>query len=95
MQLTVGQIVEGKITGITKFGAFVDMGNNRTGMVHISEVAHKRVGNIAEELTVGQEVSAKILEIDQERKRISLSIKETLEAPVAEEAPAEEPADEE
>ena len=74
---------------------FIALPENKTGLVHISEVAHKRVANIAEELTVGQEVSAKILEIDQERRRISLSIKETLEAPVAEEAPAEEAADEE
>ena len=48
-------------------------------MVHISEVANKRVGNIAEELSVGQAVEAKILDIDTERKRISLSIKQALE----------------
>ena len=91
----IGQVVAGKVVQIKEYGAFVELEPGLDGLVHISEVAHKRVGNIAEELTVGQEVSAKILEIDQERKRISLSIKETLEAPVAEEAPAEEPADEE
>ncbi|MBQ0079025.1 MAG: S1 RNA-binding domain-containing protein, partial [Eubacterium sp.] len=66
------------------------------GLVHISEVAHKRVANINDELEVGQEVSAKILEIDKDRKRISLSIRETVEAPaeeVAEEAPAVEEAE--
>ena len=56
--------------------------------MHISEVAHKRVTNIADELSIGQEVDAKILEIDKERKRISLSIKETLDA--AAEEPAED-----
>jgi 4-hydroxy-3-methylbut-2-enyl diphosphate reductase len=91
----IGQVVAGKVVQIKEYGAFVELEPGLDGLVHISEVAHKRVGNIAEELTVGQEVSAKILEIDQERKRISLSIKETLEAPVAEEAPAEETADEE
>ncbi len=91
----IGQVVAGKVVQIKEYGAFVELEPGLDGLVHISEVAHKRVANIAEELTVGQEVSAKILEIDQERRRISLSIKETLEAPVAEEAPAEEPADEE
>lgn len=52
-------------------------------MVHISEIAYKRVTNIADEISVGQEVTAKILEIDKERKRISLSIKETLDPPSA------------
>jgi 4-hydroxy-3-methylbut-2-enyl diphosphate reductase len=89
----VGQVVAGKVVQIKEYGAFVELEPGLDGLVHISEVAHKRVANIADELTVGQEVSAKILEIDQERKRISLSIKETLEAPVAEEA--EEAADEE
>lgn len=85
----VGQVVNGKVVQIKEYGAFVELEPGLDGLVHISEVAHKRVANIADELAVGQEVSAKILEIDQERRRISLSIKETLEAPVAEEAPAE------
>lgn len=101
----VGQVVTGKVVQIKEYGAFVELEPGLDGLVHISEVAHKRVGNIADELTVGQEVSAKILEIDQERRRISLSIKETLdeadqpmqaEETAAEEVPAEEPeADEE
>lgn len=93
----VGQVVGGKVVQIKEYGAFVELEPGLDGLVHISEVAHKRVGNIADELTVGQEVSAKILEIDQERRRISLSIKETLDesdepletAPVEEE-PVEE-----
>ena len=56
------------------------------GLVHISEVAHKRVGNINDELEIGQIVKAKILEIDKDRKRISLSIRETIEPPAEDEA---------
>lgn len=75
----VGQVVKGKVVQIKEYGAFVELEPGLDGLVHISEVAHKRVGNIADELNVGQEVSAKILEIDQDRRRISLSIKETLD----------------
>ncbi|MEG0829047.1 MAG: bifunctional 4-hydroxy-3-methylbut-2-enyl diphosphate reductase/30S ribosomal protein S1 [Anaerovoracaceae bacterium] len=81
----VEQVVTGKVVQIKEYGAFVELEPGLDGLVHISEVAHKRVTNIADELTVGQEVEAKILEIDQERKRISLSIKETLEAPLEDE----------
>lgn len=81
----VGQIVSGKVVQIKEYGAFIELEPGLDGLVHISEVAHKRVTNIADELSIGQDVDAKILEIDTERKRISLSIKETLE-PTAEEA---------
>lgn len=84
----VGQVITGKVVQIKEYGAFVELEPGLDGLVHISEIAHKRVTNIAEELTVGQEVSAKILEIDKDRKRISLSIKETLEAPEEEAAEA-------
>ncbi len=90
----VGQVVTGKVVQIKEYGAFVELEPGLDGLVHISEVAHKRVNDIAEELTLGQTVEAKILEIDTERKRISLSIKRTVEAP-AEEAEAAEEADEE
>ncbi len=76
----VGQVVNGKVVQIKEYGAFVELEPGLDGLVHISEVAHKRVNNIADELSIGQEVKAKILEIDKERKRISLSIKETLDA---------------
>lgn len=81
----IGQVITGKIVQIKEYGAFVELEPGLDGLVHISEIAHKRVTNIADEISVGQEVSAKILEIDKDRKRISLSIKETLEAPVEEE----------
>lgn len=77
----VGQVIEGKVVQIKDYGAFVELEPGLDGLVHISEVAHKRVNDIADELTVGQTVDAKILDIDTERKRISLSIKQTLDAP--------------
>lgn len=89
----VGQVIEGKVVQIKEYGAFVELEPGLDGLVHISEVAHKRVGNINDELEVGQTVSAKILEIDKDRKRISLSIRETIDPPAedaAEEAPVEE-----
>ncbi len=86
----VGQVIEGKVVQIKEYGAFVELEPGLDGLVHISEVAHKRVGNINDELEVGQIVNAKILEIDKDRKRISLSIRETIDPPAADEAPAEE-----
>lgn len=86
----VGQVITGKIVQIKEYGAFVELEPGLDGLVHISEIAHKRVTNIADEISVGQEVSANILEIDRDRKRISLSIKDTLEMPVEEEVVEEE-----
>ncbi|MGN1350099.1 MAG: bifunctional 4-hydroxy-3-methylbut-2-enyl diphosphate reductase/30S ribosomal protein S1 [Anaerovoracaceae bacterium] len=83
---TVGQVVTGKVVQIKEYGAFVELEPGLDGLVHISEIAAKRVTNIADEISVGQTVSAKILEIDETKRRISLSIKETLDP---EEAPAE------
>ena len=81
-QYQEGQIIKGKVVQIKEYGAFVELAPGLDGLVHISEVAHKRVNKISDELTIGQEVEAKVLEIDKERRRISLSIKETLEMPV-------------
>ncbi len=85
----VGQVVAGKVVQIKEYGAFIELEPGLDGLVHISEVAHKRVTNIADELTIGQAVNAKILDIDKERKRISLSIKETLDTDAAEAEDAE------
>jgi 4-hydroxy-3-methylbut-2-enyl diphosphate reductase len=85
----VGDIVTGKVVQIKEYGGFVELQPGLDGLVHISEIAHKRVSNIANELHVGQMVNAKILEIDKEKKRISLSIKETLEPPTPEELEAQ------
>ena len=74
-----GNVISGKVVQIKEYGAFVELEPGLDGLVHISEVAHKRVNKISEELTIGQMVQAKVLEIDRERRRISLSIKETLD----------------
>ncbi|MEG0918363.1 MAG: bifunctional 4-hydroxy-3-methylbut-2-enyl diphosphate reductase/30S ribosomal protein S1 [Bacilli bacterium] len=84
----IGQVVSGKVVQIKEYGCFVELEPGLDGLVHISEVSHKRVANINDELNLGQEVSAKILEIDKDRKRISLSIKETLEAPARDDSGA-------
>ena len=86
----VGQVISGKAVQIKDYGVFVEIEPGLDGLVHISEIAFRRVTDITEELEVGQEVSAKILEIDSTRKRISLSIKETLEKPTEEELAAAE-----
>ncbi len=78
MQLTVGQIVEGKITGITNFGVFVDLGEGKSGLVHISEVARSYVNDINEFVKVNDVVKMKVLNISEDGK-ISLSIKKALE----------------
>ena len=77
MQLEVGTVLEGKVTGILKFGAFVDLGNGKSGMVHISEVANTYVNDINEHLKEGQVVKVKIVSIAEDGK-IALSIKKAL-----------------
>lgn len=77
MSLEVGMVIEGKVTGITKFGAFVDLEDGKTGMVHISEVAPVYVNDIKDFLTEGQTVKVKVLTIGEDGK-ISLSIKKAL-----------------
>jgi S1 RNA binding domain protein len=74
MQLEVGAVLEGKVTGITKFGAFVELPEGKTGMVHISEVAPTFVKEIKDYVKEGQIVKVKILAITPEGK-ISLSMK--------------------
>lgn len=77
MQLEVGNIYEGKVTGITKFGAFVELDAKTTGMVHISEVANTFVNEIKDHLQEGQIVKVKVLTVGEDGK-ISLSIKKAL-----------------
>ena len=73
MELTVGAVLEGKIKSITNFGAFVSLPENKTGMVHISEVANAYVNDIRQHLTEGQDV--KVMVIGCENGKINLSIK--------------------
>ncbi len=74
MALEVGAVVEGKVTGITKFGAFVELPGGKTGMVHISEVAPTYVKEIRDYVTENQMVKVKILNIGEDGK-VSLSMK--------------------
>ena len=80
MELTVGSIVDGKVTGIMKFGAFVSLPEGRSGLVHISEIAYTYVSEVSDYLQVGQEVKVKIIGIDP-NGRINLSIKKTADPP--------------
>ena len=75
MELTVGTIITGKVTSITKFGAFVALPDGKSGLVHISEVAGTFVSDVHDFLTQGQEVPVKVLSISPEGK-ISLSVKQ-------------------
>ena len=73
MELTVGAVLEGKVKSITNFGAFIALPENKTGMVHISEVANAYVSDIRQHLTEGQDV--KVMVIGNENGKINLSIK--------------------
>ena len=85
MELTVGTVLEGKIKSITNFGAFVALPENKTGMVHISEVANAYVSDIRQHLTEGQDV--KVVVIGNENGKINLSIKRLEPKPQRENAP--------
>ncbi len=85
MELTVGAILEGKIKSITNFGAFVALPENKTGMVHISEVANAYVSDIRAHLTEGQDV--KVMVIGNENGKINLSIKRLEPKPQRENTP--------
>lgn len=80
MEFSVGSIVEGKVTGITKFGAFVSLPGGKSGLVHISEIAYSYVNEVSEFLKEGQEVKVKVISID-DSNRINLSIKQASQPP--------------
>ena len=80
MGIEVGSILDGKVTGITKFGAFVALPGNRSGLVHISEIAYSYVNDVHDLLSEGQEVQVKVIGID-DSNRINLSIKQALPPP--------------
>lgn len=82
MSVEVGQVIKGKVTGIQTFGAFVALDEKNTqGLVHISEVSNTYVKDINEFLKVGQEVEVKVIKIDDEKKKISLSIRALMPNP--------------
>ena len=80
MGIEVGSILEGKVTGITNFGAFVALPGNRSGLVHISEIAYSYVNDVHDHLTEGQEVKVKVIGVDA-NNRINLSIKQAAPPP--------------
>lgn len=80
MEFGVGSVVEGKVTGITNFGAFVGLPEGRSGLVHISEIAYSYVNDVKDHLKEGQEVKVKVIGID-ENGRINLSIKKAMDPP--------------
>lgn len=82
MQLEIGKIYNGKVKGITQYGAFVDIDGGGTGMVHISEIANTYVSEIRDHLTENQEVKVKVIGINEAGK-VSLSIKKATDAPTA------------
>ena len=75
MALKVGAIVEGTVKTITNFGAFIDLGDGVTGLVHISEIADGYVKSVSDYLEENQKVDVKVLSVDEENKKITLSIK--------------------
>ena len=91
-ELKVDDVIDCKIVRIVPFGAFAEIYPGVDGLIHISQVANKRIGKVENELTIGQHVQAKIVEIDLEAQKIGLSIRALLEPQEAEEAPAIEDA---
>ena len=85
MELTVGAVLEGKVKTITNFGAFISLGDNKTGMVHISEVANTYVSDIRQYLTEGQDVKVMVIGLDG--GKINLSIKRLEAKPQRDNAP--------
>ena len=86
--LREGMVLDGVVTNVTAFGAFVDVGVHQDGLVHVSELAHRFVKDPAEVVTVGARVKVRVLKVEQDRKRIALSIKQATAAPAAGGAPA-------
>ncbi|MBP1970376.1 S1 RNA binding domain protein [Virgibacillus natechei] len=80
MSIEVGSKLQGKVTGITNFGAFIELEEGKTGLVHISEVADSYVKDIHEHLSVGEEVTVKVINVEKDGK-IGLSIKKAKDKP--------------
>jgi len=85
-ELKVDMVVKGKVTRLESYGAFVDFGAERPGLIHVSELAHGYVKTASDVVKAGDEIEAKVLEVDRRKRQIRLSIK-ALQELVAEEAP--------
>lgn len=79
--IKLGSVVEGEVTNITNFGAFVKLENGEEGLIHISEIANEFVKDIASFITVGEKVKVKILKRNPKNNKLELSLKQTAEAP--------------
>ena len=79
--VTVGSLVEGSISGITHFGAFVAMDGGATGLIHISEIAYEYVRDVRDHLKLNDRVKVKVLQVNPTHGKYDLSLKQTLEAP--------------
>ena len=88
--LQEGMVLEGVVTNVTAFGAFVDVGVHQDGLVHVSELAHRFVKDPAEVVKVGDRVKVRVLKVEKDRRRIALSIKQA-SAPPAGAAPSPRP----
>lgn len=86
MSIEVGSKLQGKVTGITNFGAFVELSDGSTGLVHISEVADNYVKDINDHLKIGDQVEVKVINVEKDGK-IGLSIKKAVDKPERSERP--------
>jgi ribosomal protein S1 len=86
-EIEKGMVVKGQITRIEKFGVFVEIGAERPGLVHISEITHEYIKDPQQEVKVGEEVEAKVLDVNRRKKQIKLSMKALEDKPVYEQKP--------
>jgi len=75
-EIKIGDIVKGEVTGVTNYGVFVKLENGYDGLIHISEISNKYVNNIEKLYIDGDIVEAKVIEIDEEKKQVKLSVKD-------------------
>src|SRR5699024_5975820 len=83
-KITTGEILQGKVTGIQPYGAFVALDDETQGLVHISEITHGYVKDVHDYVAVGDEVHVKVLNVDLNNNKVSLSIRATEELPAEE-----------
>lgn len=96
VKYAVGNVVTGKVARMTSFGAFVELSDGVDGLLHVSQISNKRVEKPEDELSIGQEIEAKVIKFEPDTKKISLSIRALLPQPEADEVAEEEaPATEE
>ena len=88
-EIKEGEIVTGKVKNLAEFGAFIELPGGLEGLVHVSEIDYKRINNPADVLKPDEVISVKVLKVDPDSRRISLSIKQTKEAPKGDKKPGD------